>query len=88
MRGGIGTGGDDAEHLVAHGVEIVVVGEIARADDLNAGIAEPPFGELLGEDARLRAREIDERGVWIEIADALQERRKIRDWRAGYGWIR
>ena len=52
VRGGIRPGGDHAEHLVAHGVEIVVVGQIARADDLDAGTAEPAFGELLGEDRR------------------------------------
>jgi len=32
---------------------------------------------LLGEDARLRAREVDERGIRIDVADALQERREI-----------
>ena len=43
-------GRDHAEHLIAHVVEIVVVGEIAGTDDLDARIAEPALGELLGED--------------------------------------
>ena len=49
VRGGIRPGRDHAEHLIAHGVEIVVVGEIARTDDLDAGFAEPALGKLLGE---------------------------------------
>ena len=66
-----------AEHLIAHGVELVVVGEVAGADDLDPRLVQAALGELLGEDAGLRAREIDERRVRIDVADALQERREV-----------
>ena len=66
------------QHLIAHVVELVVVGEIARADDLDPGTGQAALGELLGENAGLRAGEIDEGGIGVEVADALQERRKVR----------
>ena len=37
----------------------------------------PRSANCLAKMPRLRAREIDERGIRIEIADALQERRKV-----------
>ena len=78
MRRRIRARSDHAQHLVAHAVEAVVVGEIAGTDDLDAGTAEAAFGELLGEDAGLRAGKIDEGRVRIDVADALQERGEIR----------
>ena len=40
---------DDAEHLIAHSVEIVVVGEIAGSDDLDARVAEPRSANFLAK---------------------------------------
>ena len=40
-------------------------------------LAEPRSANCLAKMLRLRAREIDESGIRIEIADALQERRKV-----------
>ena len=37
MRGGIGPGGNHPEHLIAHIVEIVIIGEVSRTDDFDAG---------------------------------------------------
>src|SRR5262249_34695213 len=62
---------DDADHLVAQAVELVVVGEVARADDADAGLVEPALDELLGEDAGLGAGEVDEGGVRPDVSDAL-----------------
>ena len=44
VGGRIRAGRVDAEHLVAHGVDIVVVRQIGGADDLDAGIAESALG--------------------------------------------
>src|SRR5215471_6731420 len=74
----IRTGRDDAEHLVAHVVEAVVGCQVAWPDDLDARAGETAFGELFGEDRRLRARKVDEGRVRLEVADALQERREVR----------
>src|SRR5262249_48662096 len=78
VRGGIIMRRNDPEHLIPHIVELVVVGEIARADDLDPGTGQAALGELLGENAGLRAGEIDESGIGVEVADALQKRRKVR----------
>ena len=78
VRGGIIMRRHHPQHLIAHVVELVVVGEIARADDLDPGTGQAALGELLGENAGLRAGEIDEGGIGVEVADALQERRKVR----------
>src|SRR5262249_49963022 len=78
VRGGIIMRGDHPQHLIAHIVELVVVGEVARADDLDPGTGQAALGELLGENARLRAGEVDEGGIGVEVADTLQERRKVR----------
>src|SRR5215471_19109597 len=68
---------DDAEHLIAHLIELVVIGEIAGTDHLDVRLVEAAFGELFGEDSRLRAGKVDERRIGREIADTLQERRKV-----------
>ena len=71
MGGRIGPGGNHAEHLIAHIVQIIVVGEIAGPNDLDARSAQAAFGKLLGEDRRLGAGEIDKGSVGLDVADAL-----------------
>src|SRR5262249_17998138 len=53
-------------------------GEVARADDPDPGTGKAALGELLGEDAGLRAGKVDEGGIGVDVADTLQERRKVR----------
>ncbi len=72
MRRRIIAGGDEPDHLIAGTVEAVVVAQVARPDDLDAGLAEPLLLELPGEHRRQRARKVDEGGVGLEIGDALQ----------------
>ena len=77
VRRRIIAGGDEPDHLIAGTVEAVVVAEVARPDDLDAGLAEPLLLELPGEDRRQRAGKVDEGGVGLEVGDALQRRREI-----------
>ena len=67
-----------ADHLVARSVKRIVVGQIAGPNDLDARVGQTAFGELFGKNAGLRAGEIDEGRIRIDIADPLQERGKIR----------
>ena len=78
MVGRIDVRGDHAEHGVAHAVEQVVVGDVARADDLDAGLVEPALGELLDEGAALARRHEHEDRVGLDVLGALQERREVR----------
>ncbi len=78
MRGRIEMRGDGADHLVAHAVEQVIVGHVARADDLDPGLVEPALDELFDEGAALPGRHKDEDGVGLGVGRALQERREIR----------
>ena len=70
--------GDGADHRIAHAVEQIVVGHVARADDLDAGLVHAALGELLDEDAALARRHEDEDRVRLLVGGALQERREIR----------
>src|SRR5262245_50983819 len=63
VRRGIIVRGHHPQHLIAHIVELVVVGEVARADDPDPGTGKAALGELLGEDAGLRAGKVDEGGI-------------------------
>src|SRR5947209_1528252 len=78
MRSRIIVRRDDAEHDVALTGKLIIVGEVARTDDLDVCLVEAALDELARERATLLAGEIDERGVRLEIADALKERREIR----------
>ena len=78
MRGRIVVRRDDAEHDVALPRQLVVVGQIAGADDPDIGLVEPALDELARERAALLAGEIDECSVRREVAHALQERREVR----------
>jgi hypothetical protein len=68
----------DPQHGICHARQFVVVGEIARADDADAGFVHAALEKLLGEDAGLVAGEIHEQCIRVEIAGALQERCKVR----------
>jgi len=54
MVGRIEMGRHGADDLVAHAVEHVVVGHVARADDLDAGLVEAALEELLTKGAPCR----------------------------------
>src|SRR6185295_2630514 len=62
---------DDAEHHVALAGQLVVIGQVARPDDLDVGLVEPALTELARKGPTLLAGEIDESGVRREIADPL-----------------
>src|SRR5215510_10141053 len=67
-----------ADHDVAHAVEQVVVGHVARADDLDAGLVQPALDELLDELGALAGWHEHEDGVRLGVGRALQERREVR----------
>ena len=70
--------GDGADHGVAHAGQQVVVGDVARADHLDAGLVEAALGVLLHEGAALARGHEHEDGVRLGVGRALQERREIR----------
>ena len=78
MQHRIDARGHHTEHRVAHAGKVVVIDDIAGADQLDAGLIEPALRELLGERARLPGRHEHEQRVRIEIARPLQEWREIR----------
>src|SRR6516165_2035550 len=67
-----------ADHLVAHRVELVIVGKVAGTDNLDSGAGKTSLGELLGKNAGLCSGKIDESSIRVEIANALQKRGEIR----------
>ena len=70
--------GHRAEHGVAHAVQQVVVGHVAGADQLDAGLVEAALGVLLHEGAALAGGHEHEDGIRLGVGGALQERREIR----------
>ena len=69
--------GHGADDLIAHGIEQIVVGHVARADELDARLVEPTLDELLDEGAALPGRHEHEDGIGLGVGGALQERRKV-----------
>ena len=69
--------GHRADHRVAHAVDQIVIHDVARADDLDAGLVEAALDELLDEGAALPGRNEDEDRVGLLIGGALQEGREI-----------
>ena len=67
-----------AERGVAHIRQQVVVGHVARADQLDAGLVETALDILLHEGAALAGRDEDEDRVGLGVGCALQERREVR----------
>ena len=78
MGGRIRPSCNHADHLVARRVKSIVVGQIAGPNDLDARVGQTALGELFGKNAGLRAGEINERRIRIDIAYPLQEGGKIR----------
>src|SRR5947199_9549229 len=78
MRGGIEMRRNGADHCITHAVEQVVGGDVAGADQLDAGFVEPALGELLDESTALAGGHEYEDRVGLGVARALQERREIR----------
>ena len=70
--------GDGADDRVAHVVEKIVVGDVARADDLDAGLVEALLGKLPDEGAALSRGHEDEDRIGLVVGRALQERREVR----------
>jgi hypothetical protein len=69
--------GDRSEHGVAHAVEKVVVGHVTRADQLDPGLVEPTFDELLDEHPALSGWNEDEDRIRAGVARALQKWGKV-----------
>jgi hypothetical protein len=78
MRRRIHTGGDNAEKRVARCRQIVVIDDVARADELDARFVEPALGELPRERAGLSGRHENEQRIGLQIVRPLQERREVR----------
>ena len=68
---------DDAERDVAHVVELVVVGDVAGGDQLDARLVEAALAELLHERRALARRQEAEHRVGLQVGDLLQERREV-----------
>src|SRR5579863_9593552 len=77
MRRRIDARGNDAKQRVAGSRQIVIIDNVARADQLDAGFVEPALGELPGKRARLTGRHEHKQRVRMKIGSALEERRKI-----------
>ncbi|MEA2927910.1 MAG: branched-chain amino acid transport system substrate-binding protein, partial [Hyphomicrobiales bacterium] len=67
-----------ADHGVAHIRQQVVIGDVAGADQLDAGLVEPALDELLDEGDALSGGHEDELRIGLRIGGALQERRDVR----------
>ena len=75
--------GDEADGRRAHGLQLGVLGNVARADQLDAGVAHAERG--VGLDHRrgmVAGRNEDEEHVRLLVLGALEERREVRH-RAG-----
>jgi hypothetical protein len=78
VGGRIRTCCNHADHLVARSVKRIVVGQIAGPNDLDARVGQTALGELFGKNAGLRAGEINEGRIRIDVAYPLQKWGKIR----------
>ena len=77
VRGRVVVRVDDAERDVAHVVELVVVGDVAGRDQLDARLVEAALAELLHERRALPRRQEHEHRVGLQVGDLLQERREV-----------
>src|SRR6185437_9222465 len=77
MRRGIDSGSDDAKQRVAGARQVVVIDDVAGADQLDAGFIEPPFGKLASKWTGLARRHEDKQRVGMKIGGTLQERCKV-----------
>ena len=66
-----------------HPGQIVVIDDVARTDQLDPRLIEAALRELLGKRSGLPSRHEHKQCVRVEIARALQEGGRNRDWRAG-----
>ena len=65
MRRRIHARGNDAEKGVAGGRQVVIVNDVARSDELDAGFVEAALGELPRESAGLTGGHEDEQRIWL-----------------------
>ena len=63
---------------IAHGVEDIVVGHIARPDELDAGLSKTALRELLHDRCTLTGGDEDEQRVRLGVLGALNEGRIVR----------
>lgn len=65
------------DERVAGPRQVVVVDDVAGADELDSRLVEPAFGELPRERAGLTGRHEGEQRIGVQIGRPLQERGKI-----------
>src|ERR1035437_5896123 len=65
--------GHRSDRGIAHAGKQVVIRHVARSDQLDAGLVEAAFGELLHERAALTGGHEDKDGVRFGVSGALQE---------------
>ena len=70
--------GDHADQRIAHAVELVIIGHVAGANDLDAGLGEFTLVDLLHEACALTRRHEEEERIRLQIFGLLQEGREFR----------
>ena len=69
--------GDHADQRIAHTVDLVIIGDIARTDDFDAIGSQPPLDHLLHEIGPLAGGNTQKQGIWLEVFGSLQIGRKF-----------
>ena len=77
MRGRVVVRGDHAERHVAHVVELVVVGDVAGADQRMPALSSPRSANCFMKAAPWPGGQEHEHRVGLGVAHLLQERREI-----------
>jgi hypothetical protein len=78
VRGGIEVCRDRAERCIAHGGQEVVISNVSRPDQFDAGLVDAAFDKLLEKRAALSRQNKDEDRIGPCIFRALQEWREVR----------
>src|SRR5271170_1363962 len=77
MRGGIVERSGYAEHRIAHLVDYVVIGDVARPDQLDARGVQAALHILAQKRTGEAARDPNKQGIWLGVARALQMGREF-----------
>ena len=78
MQHGIEVGRDDANNAFVHADKLLVLGDVAGADDLDAALGEATINNLTHQWAGSRAGHEQEDRVRLGVCRALQEGREVR----------
>ena len=70
-------GSDHPQSAIAHAVQLVVVGDVARADHFDARFVQTTLQKLLHDRSTIAGRDKDKQGIGFFIPHFLQERREI-----------